>query len=648
LEIDPAALFGLMENLPVGVMIVGATGEIEVMNAAVRKILKGVVDVDAYRWLEHDFELLNPDGSLISMHDLPMIRAINQGETIQDMLVQVRLKGQDREGPFLKVSSSPIFSSSGVITGAISVIQDVTDQHRLLEKMHTGITRERLVASLSKAFAETANDFPAVLQTISKTLAEALGDACVIHLANEDHTYLQFASWHHIQPDFMDMAAPVLEEIHLPVETSFEGQVFRDCQPALRSTTISEVLPGLLDLLTPAQAQNASFCEMIAPLMTPRHVLGTIGIWKHQGQPEFCEEDLKFFQDLAGRAAMAIENARLYAEEVQRNRELNSLRDATIALMSTIDLELLLGRILDAALHAIPAAERGLLFLAAPRTGRLELRAMLGFNDPRIRRANILKSGNIESAIAARKPFLINDFLHEERLNEFLEEETMFFRSAIFAPLVLGSEVLGVLTLSSSQAYAFAQADLRLLASFAATTTAALHNALLHAEVQKIAITDPLTGLHNRRGLEELGRHEVDRFLRFGHPLSVAMLDIDHFKRVNDSYGHGVGDQVLKGLAERCRSIIRQVDIFGRYGGEEFVILLPETDLFQAVNIAERLRRSVAETPFITDQGAISITISLGVTRASKNFHELDALIEQVDAALYDAKIKGRNRVEIG
>ena len=126
------------------------------------------------------------------------------------------------------------------------------------------------------------------------------------------------------------------------------------------------------------------------------------------------------------------------------------------------------------------------------------------------------------------------------------------------------------------------------------------------------------------------------------------MLDIDRFKEVNDTYGHRTGDRVLRALAERITQNIRQVDILGRYGGEEFAILLPETELFKACEIAERIRSAVANQPIVeTEQGPVSVSISVGVTRATKATTTLAELLEQADKALYMAKEKGRNRVEI-
>jgi diguanylate cyclase (GGDEF)-like protein len=522
-----------------------------------------------------------------------------------------------------------------------------------------------LLASLSRAFAETGNDYPAILGTIARLVAEAAGDACVIRLAGGEGGALLPAASHHVNP----LATAAFHQVEQDYRLSLAEGVYQEGSPVMVEDYMAR--PDLLSRL-PAHLrvlldQFPIHAAMVLPLRTPRHLLGTLTIWRSVSTRPYTGDDLIFWQDVADLAALAIENARLYADEVQRNRQLNALHDATTALLSTLDLEVLLGRILDAAQRAIPDAERGILYLVAPRTGRLEVRAISGFGDPRIRRAALLQNTQANRSMRERRPLLIRDSLGEDpaaveerppgaeehppveaRAPGTEGEELENLRSEIIAPLILGEEVLGALSLSSSRPFTFDQSDLQLLVSFAATTTAAIHNAMLHTELQKIAITDPLTGLYNRRGLLELGRHEVERFQRFNQPLSAIMLDIDHFKNVNDTYGHPVGDQVLCGLAERCRILIRQVDIIGRYGGEEFSILLPETDLFQASAIAERLRRSVEESPFFTEAGPISITVSLGVSRAGRSLDSLVTLIEQADAALYQAKQNGRNRVEIG
>ncbi len=171
----------------------------------------------------------------------------------------------------------------------------------------------------------------------------------------------------------------------------------------------------------------------------------------------------------------------------------------------------------------------------------------------------------------------------------------------------------------------------------------ALRNAL--EEVERLAITDSLTGLYSRRHLFELAAHEFQRARRYQLPLSVMMVDIDEFKRVNDTHGHAIGDQVLQKVAERCRKELREVDVIGRYGGDEFVALLPETGLSAAGQVAERLRKNIAERTLDTKAGRITVTVSLGIALLDDGHLTPESLLDQADQALYAAKQNGRNQV---
>jgi diguanylate cyclase (GGDEF)-like protein len=171
---------------------------------------------------------------------------------------------------------------------------------------------------------------------------------------------------------------------------------------------------------------------------------------------------------------------------------------------------------------------------------------------------------------------------------------------------------------------------------------------------RQLAVTDPLTGIHNRRYFYQLAKLELERSCRYHHSLAVAMFDVDHFKRVNDHYGHTIGDQVLQSLAGLVRNCLRSNDIFARYGGEEFIMLLPETDLQAASVLADRVRRQVAEKPLVIEPNQITITISVGCSAidhcVQPRFPQpktLDLLIDCADKALYQAKRAGRNRTHL-
>ena len=168
----------------------------------------------------------------------------------------------------------------------------------------------------------------------------------------------------------------------------------------------------------------------------------------------------------------------------------------------------------------------------------------------------------------------------------------------------------------------------------------------LEAELMRQASTDSLTGICNRRYFMAQAEQEMRRSRRFERPLSVMMLDIDHFKPINDQYGHAVGDTVLQGVVRRALESFRQSDQIARFGGEEFAAILPETGLASALEVAERLRQHLAERPIIAAGTPIFCTISIGVAELNADDPSMDSLLHRADQALYRAKQGGRNRVE--
>lgn len=167
----------------------------------------------------------------------------------------------------------------------------------------------------------------------------------------------------------------------------------------------------------------------------------------------------------------------------------------------------------------------------------------------------------------------------------------------------------------------------------------------IERELEELARTDPLTGLANRRRFFELANEEVSRCGRYGRPMSLLALDIDHFKQVNDRHGHDVGDSVLQHVAAVALAQVRGQDLIARMGGEEFAVLLPETRLSDAVMLAERIRIAIQDTPSVTRAGEIRITLSIGVDGYRSGDKQADDALMRADALLYEAKNGGRNRV---
>ncbi|WP_016952888.1 diguanylate cyclase [Anabaena sp. PCC 7108] len=164
-------------------------------------------------------------------------------------------------------------------------------------------------------------------------------------------------------------------------------------------------------------------------------------------------------------------------------------------------------------------------------------------------------------------------------------------------------------------------------------------------KLEKLANTDPLTEIWNRRYLLMIAEQEIKRSQRYYLPFSVLLIDIDYFKRINDTFGHSIGDEVIIFMTKTVFSCLRQVDSFGRFGGEEFVVLLPETDIHGAIIVAERIRENINNQYIFVGEKKVSITVSIGIASYNSTDKTIDTIIQRADKALYQAKNQGRNRV---
>ncbi len=225
-------------------------------------------------------------------------------------------------------------------------------------------------------------------------------------------------------------------------------------------------------------------------------------------------------------------------------------------------------------------------------------------------------------------------------------------RSMALSPLVASGKLLGCLAQGSEDPRHFTkETGTELLEHLSATIALCIRNTVNVTRLERHGLTDPLTDVPNRRFLERRMGEEIERCRRYGRPLSCVMLDIDYFKKINDRYGHSVGDRVLKGVADTLHDGLRASDILSRYGGEEFVLLLPETNLGHGVKIAQRHHRKLGSLAFDVEKAEqLNITVSAGVAvlehvAADYGVDVGHWLLQQSDEALYQAKREGRNRV---
>ena len=230
-----------------------------------------------------------------------------------------------------------------------------------------------------------------------------------------------------------------------------------------------------------------------------------------------------------------------------------------------------------------------------------------------------------------------------EQRAEVTDDETPGVH-VVALPLLYGDRPLGAVVLAARRPPE--REDLAAARSLARPAATAVSNVLVHRETARLSLTDPLTGLANFRSLSDTLAREIERAARFGRPLAVLMLDLDHFKTINDTWGHAVGDTVLVDLGARLHGLVRDVDTVARYGGEEFAIVLPETHRDAAGDVAQRVVTTVRREPF--GRGALDeplrVTVSVGVARYPEDGETAGELMRAADAALYDAKRAGRDR----
>ena len=245
--------------------------------------------------------------------------------------------------------------------------------------------------------------------------------------------------------------------------------------------------------------------------------------------------------------------------------------------------------------------------------------------------------------IQQRDPLIIENALADPRFADSpLVVGPPYVRSYAGIPLRTPEGYnVGALCAMDTRPRRFSPADIAILSNFANIVCDEL-------ELRLIAQVDHLTGALTRRGFVDQAQREMERTLRYGRASSLIMIDVDHFKRVNDTYGHSIGDQVLKQIASLAETTLRPCDLFGRLGGEEFALLMPETSGAAALVVAERLRNAIAEHPMtLHGGGTIHVTASFGVAELSASFNTLTAWLERADTMLYAAKSGGRNRTQL-
>jgi len=261
---------------------------------------------------------------------------------------------------------------------------------------------------------------------------------------------------------------------------------------------------------------------------------------------------------------------------------------------------------------------------------------------------------SLSSSLIMESAVLSGQYILGQRFKDskyYRGSNNKFFKKDFFVtiPLKIEKEIVGVLNINDGEQDSFEESSLEMVLDISDFISMSVSNAILYEQTKQLAVTDGLTGISNRPNMEQALQNEFERSMRYGSPLSVVLLDVDHFKGVNDTYGHQKGDEILVAIASLLKKVCRANDIAARYGGEEFLMILPQSNAQGAFKIAERVREEMMKMNFTGNESNFSVTTSCGVAELDRDFiKNTDQLVAIADHALYEAKNSGRNKTIIG
>jgi diguanylate cyclase (GGDEF)-like protein len=416
------------------------------------------------------------------------------------------------------------------------------------------------------------------------------------------------------------------DTIRLPIGTGITGTAARQKRP-IYAADVSQDARYVL-------SAKATRSELAVPLMVRDNVVGVLDC-QSATLNHFDSETIDLLTLFSTQASMALQNARLYSLERHRASQLQTINEIAQQMTAVLDLKELLSKVCLLIQDAFQLCHVSLLL-------RYEEELVLRASHVKLTGApkESLKAaeGLWHRALDAGKTLIENDVRAGSGVGLYVETG-----SSMCIPLVSFGQTLGVLVLDTTQTGAFNVNDTQPLESVADICATAIQNAHYVERVKQLAYLDGLTGIFNRRFFELRIVEEIDRARRYNTGLAVLMIDIDQFKRLNDEFGHLLGDEVLRQVSSIFHQQLRKIDVLCRYGGEEFAILLSQTNAVHALGIADKLRKSVEAWQF--PGVPRPVTISAGAANYDEHASTRDELVKAADAGLYAAKQAGRNRV---
>ncbi len=507
---------------------------------------------------------------------------------------------------------------------------------------------EVVLVSLTNASAlldaVAAISAPLELRAVAKEAARQIAlfaNADICAISRWDSIENEITLW----AEYRQAAPSATSTLHLPYSASdypLTEEVLRSLKPRQLQMNDPTLDEGERILMKGMQARSL----LMLPLMAQDKTFGLIELFDKKQSREFTKDEIAGIQVLAKHVGISLERALLLAEAKQRVAELEIIRQASLNLTASLDKQKVFHAVLESALMLSPDALDAHIFTY--QDGKLTFGASLWANGKKGPAWQKARKGGLTDTVATHGDTIVVEDVTTHPLYKGTDwTQEGWAGSIIGLPLKIRKQVVGVMNIAYKSKQEFGEEKLRLLGLLSDQAAIAILNARLHDMAKLQATTDALTGLFNRRAFNDRLDEELRRSERYHHKFTLLILDLDGFKRVNDSYGHIVGDRTLKSVASCFQSAVRDTDFLARIGGDEFALILPETDLRQAKNIENKVSAALlnCQLPWIQSEAPFRISVSIGYALYPDHADNADGLISYADADLYATKKKRAGQV---
>ncbi|MDI6857928.1 MAG: GAF domain-containing protein [Dehalococcoidia bacterium] len=556
----------------------------------------------------------------------------------------------DSFSKFVRFPRAEIETLAAIARQAAIIIENA----RLYEQEQQQRQRTEALLDVLSAAASTLSMKKVLIKVCQSVLKLTVADRCSILLTEEDGVTLR----------------PVMS---LGIEDPEMWERFRNPPPG-ETSPLSPEHRRLQEAITtwekPIVQEDAAAAGLLSrwwvetfnikslahyPLRVKDRTIGLLTVDSFRQYVHFPKEEIETLAAIARQVAVIIDNARLYEQEQQQRKRAETLVDVLAAAAEDASLKRVLVKICQAVVN-LTVGDRCSIFIVDKEGRRLQPMMSLGIEDAemweKFRSASPAalrpreEQRRAEDIVTWDKPFVAENALETAGLNRWWVE-TFKIKSLVRYPLRVKDRTIGMMVVDTVHEHkCFPREEIETIAAIAKQAAIIIENARLHEQLQEQAITDALTGLYNHRHIHERVEEEFERASRNNRPFAVLMMDLDNFKFFNDAHGHQTGDEALRFAGTQIKNSLRAADIVGRYGGDEFLAILPETNRAEAEQAAERIISSLAANPFPVPNSVerVPMDVSIGIACYpvdATNSHDLVAL---ADAAMYEAKRVGGAR----